>query len=72
MTTVFWQIAALATAPGVKQLWLQAKGVTTGLACASQLTNFYLVHLDGVAESAFSTQLLFYKGYIDDILEEVY
>ena len=46
----------------------QVQGITTGLACATQLANLFLVGLDLLAMASFDNLIYNYKRFVDDIL----
>ena len=53
---------------GKKTLYMQTVGITTGLACAVQLANLYLLGMDAAFKHTFSCSLSLYKRFVDDVL----
>ena len=65
---VFAAQLALWSSQGIRRHFRQVKGISTGLACGSQLANIFLQELDASMASSFSAEIALYKRYIDDIL----
>ena len=53
---------------GTKSLFVQVVGITTGLSCAVQLANLFLLGMDQTFKHTFSVQLHLYKRFVDDVL----
>ena len=53
---------------GEKKYFRQTRGISTGLACGSQLANMFLSCLDETIIASFGADIALYKRYIDDIL----
>ena len=53
---------------GVLYYVIQRIGVSTGLSCATQIANIYLMHLDRHVWNTLGANLLLYKRFIDDTL----
>ena len=53
---------------GERQYYRQLKGVSTGLACGSQIANMFLEALDRSYAASFSADTALYMRYIDDII----
>ena len=56
------------TVTRLKTLCVQVVGITTGLACAVQLSNLYLIGMDATFQHTFSSSLCLYKRFVDDVL----
>ena len=50
------------------QLFAQIVGITTGLSCAVQLANAFLLGMDRSFQHTFQVSLLLYKRFVDDVL----
>ena len=53
---------------GTTPIFHQTSGVTTGLICATQLANCFLLSLDIETARILGSDLCFYRRYVDDIL----
>ena len=51
-----------------KKYFRQTRGISTGLACGSQLANMFLSCLDETIIASFGADIALYKRYIEDIL----
>ena len=50
------------------KLYIQIRGITTGLSCGTQIANCVLIHLDRSILQAVGQHLLCYQRFVDDIL----
>ena len=62
------QTAESSTAPGLACYWQQVTGVTTGLSCAVQLANAFLLGMDHSCRLKHGSDIVLYQRYFDDVL----
>ena len=48
--------------------WLQTSGLTTGLSCATQIANIFMLSFDIEAARSLRSSLLLYKRFVDDAI----
>ena len=54
------------------EFWFQVSGITTGLSCATQLANLFLVALDLAVRQEFRAAIISYKRFVDDVWIRAY
>ena len=62
------QIGAFVFAEGLRGIFKQRRGITTGLSCGVQLANLFLIAMDLEIHAAFSRHIRCYRRFVDDIL----
>ena len=53
---------------GIKHMYIQTVGISTGLSCGTQLANAFLITFDLHMKQLFREQIRLYRRFVDDVL----